>query len=99
MKLSDYYVDGVAKDQEWIIKNHEYLEEELHNYMRQNGYIPVLDQPMKVTWEFDAETGNFKYRLAAKGQGVGRKKSQKYLGILSEERILLDINVEEASLI
>lgn len=98
MKLSDYFVDGVAKDQEWIINHREYLEEELHKDMRLKGFAPVLDIPMKVSWDFDSKTGNFKYRLAAKAVGVGCKKSKKLLGYMSNEGVMLDINVKEAVL-
>lgn len=97
-KFKTYFVDGIAKDQEWIIEHSQYLEEELHKDMRSKGYIPVLDIPMKVNWEFDEKSGHFKYRLASKGKAVGCKTAKKYLGILSEEGIMLDINVESAVL-
>jgi hypothetical protein len=98
-KFKTYFVDGVAKDQEWIVAHTEYLEEELHKDMRSKGYIPVLDIPMKVNWEYDEKSGNFKYRLASKGKAVGCKTAKKHLGILSEQGIVLDINVESAALV
>lgn len=96
MKFSDYFVDGVAKDQMWIIEHREYLQEELHKDMREKGFIPVLDIDMTVSWSYDEETGHFKYRLGAKGQGVGRKKAKNFLGILSQEGIVLDAKAQQA---
>lgn len=99
MKFNDYYVEGVAVDQEWIVAHREYLEEELHKDMRSKGFIPVLDIPMNVTWEYDDKTGHFKYKLAAKGKGVGKKRSVKYLGILSDSGIMLSIDAAEAEVL
>lgn len=98
MQLKDYYVDGVAKDQDWIVKHREYLEEELHKDMRNRGFIPVLDIPMKVNWSYDKDSGHFKYRLTAKGAGVGVRKAKRFLGILSEEGIMFGINGESVEL-
>jgi hypothetical protein len=103
MQVKDYYVDGIAKDQDWIVKNREYLEEELHKDMRDKGFIPVLDIPMKVTWEYiskkgDKNEGKFKFRMTAKGHGVGCRKAKKFLGILSEEGIMFGINGESVEL-
>jgi len=99
LKYSDYYVDGIAKDQVWIVNHREMLEHYTHQDMRDHGYIPVLDIDPVITWEYDKKTGNFRYRIQVKGQRVGKKNSITKLGILSKEGVVLDLDVKEAAVV
>lgn len=87
--IKSYYVDGTAVDQDWIVRNHDLLQDELREDMRRHGYIPVVDQPMNVTWEYVKEKDVFKFRMENKGLKAGRKKALKSKGIMLDEGIVI----------
>jgi hypothetical protein len=88
-EFKSFYIDGTAADQAWITSHRKELEDGMFEYMRDNGWIPVLDIPVKLFWEYDESTTYFKYRMEAKGKQVGKKSSKDKLGILSKEGILV----------
>lgn len=96
--IKSYYVDGEARDQEWIIDHREELEEGMRQDMRNHGWIPVLDIPINLTWEYNAEKNTFKFRMECKGKRVGRKKSMKAMGIMSQEGIEIRNDGEKLTL-
>lgn len=96
--LKSYYVDGEACDQEWIIEHREELEEGMRRDMKEHGWIPVLDQPINITWDYNKDKDVFKFRMECKGKRVGRKNSLKALGIMSQEGIVVIEDEEKLSL-
>ncbi len=83
-----YIVEGVARDEMWIINNRELVESHAHDDMRANGFLPLLDVPSDLHWEFVPETGHFKYKLTIKGKYVGKRKAKLAKGVLSEGLII-----------
>lgn len=93
-KIKSYYVDGEAKDQEWIIANRKLLESSLHDDMREHGWMPVLDSAVNIVWDYVAERNIFKFRMEAKGVRVGRKKASENLGLLAQEGIIVGLDAD-----
>jgi hypothetical protein len=89
MKLRSYFTHGEAKDQEWIVANRELLEGYMRDDMRSHGWLPALDIPTVLTWEYREKTGTFKFSLEHKGVIVGYKKAKKLDGILFSEGIIV----------
>lgn len=96
-KLDNYYVTGTARDHEWIINNREMFEESLRDEMRATGYIPVLDLPINITWEYDAKF-LCHFKAHAKGLKVGRRRSMNTLGYMSKEGFIVDREAKQAVL-
>jgi hypothetical protein len=87
--IRSYYCDGEAKDHEWIIAHRAELEDGMRQDMRDHGWIPVLDQDIKITWDYAADRRLFTYRMEAKGQRVGKKKAKGVVGLLSKEGLIV----------
>ncbi len=98
--IKSYFVDGIAKDQEWIIDHRDQLEEGMRQDMRDHGWIPVIDIPINITWDYNSDKDTFNFRMEAKGKRAGRKRALKSVGILSQEGIMVmsDSNGEQLSL-
>jgi hypothetical protein len=97
MRTSSYTINGIAKDQNWIVANRAWLEEEMLKHMRENGYIPILDANIELYWEYNKEDDTFSYKMVAKGRRVGPKRSKKVLGYLMSEGVLLGLDGKSAA--
>lgn len=89
MKYRKYKVSGAAVSQEWIVNNRIMIEEYTRDDMRQHGFVPTLDLPTELKWEWNQANDTFKYEIAIYGQFVGKRKAKQYLGILAEAGIVL----------
>lgn len=98
MKIESYYIDGEAVDQEWIINNRELIEEGMRQDMRDHGWLPALDLPTNLRWEYDATRDVMKFRMEHKGQRVGRKRSAKSVGVLAKDGVEVKQDEGEFSL-
>lgn len=99
MRMSNYYINGTAKDHDWVVKNREMLESYCRDEMRKTGFIPALDIPATFTWDYNYEDGLCHYKIALKGLRVGRKKSKNSLGYMSKEGIVVGKDVEQVEVI
>lgn len=97
-KLSNYYVTGTAKDHEWIIDHREYFESAMRDEMRQKGYIPALDIPVNITWEYDKDF-LCHFKAQAKGLRVGRTRSKNVMGYMSREGFIVGKDAEAVALV
>lgn len=94
-----YKIDGTAVDQDWIVKNRQMIEEYTRDDMREKGFIPVLDVSTNLKWEWDQDNNVFKYRLECFGKYVGKRKAKLYIGILSEQGIVLSADGKSVEII
>lgn len=92
MRLNTFHVDGEAKDQDWIVTNRTWLEDEMKKHMRERGYIPALDLDIALSWSYVSDRDVFTYRMSCKGRRVGSKRSRKYFGLLTKEGVLLTLD-------
>lgn len=81
-KTESYYVNGEARDQEWIIDHRQELEDGLYQDMRDHGCAPVMNIPVGLTWEYNKDKETFKFQMEAKGIWVGKKKALTSLGVV-----------------
>lgn len=90
-KTSNFYVNGEAADHEWILANQEMVEREVWIEMRRKGFIPAVDIPSTVSWDYDHKRGVCKYKMVDKGIKVGRKRSLEKpdSGYISKEGIVI----------
>lgn len=95
-QLRSYFVNGVARDQEWIVSNREMVESYARDNMRENGFVPLLNEETQLFWEYDKDSGNFKYKLELKAMWLG-KKAKYYMGVL--DGVLIDNERANAELI
>jgi hypothetical protein len=89
MKYRTYKVSGTAISQDWIVKNRIMIEEHTRDDMRIHGFIPTLDLPTDLKWEWDQDTDTFKYEIGIPGKYVGKSKAKRYIGILNEAGLVL----------
>lgn len=92
-----YSVEGTAVDQEWLIKNREYLEEELTKDMKLKGYVPVLDMSPGLIVSYNEELENFDYKIEMMAYWVG-PRAQYLMGIMAAEALLIGENAESVSI-
>lgn len=97
-KYRTYRIKGVAVSQDWIVKNRILIEEATRQDMRDHGFVPTLDLPTDITWEWNQEDNTFAYELGIKGKYVGKRKAKNYLGILAEAGIVLTKDGTKAQL-
>jgi hypothetical protein len=97
-RLDNYCVTGTAKDHEWIIDHRELFETAMREEMRQKGFIPALDLPINIVWEYDK---NFlcHFKAIAKGLKVGRKRSLEAMGYMSREGFIVGKDAAEVALV
>lgn len=93
-----YVITGIAKDNAWIVKNRNNIESYIHDDMRQNGWIPILDSSSGLNISFDPEAENFSYKITMFGYKVG-DKAQDYLGVLAEHGLLLSQDMKQVSIL
>lgn len=96
-KLRDYFVDGEARNQEWIISNREMVEAYTRDEMKEHGFVPVVGEDSKLTWQYDQDKDTFRYRIAIKALWVGKVKAKDYFGVV--DGVLLDSKMEQAELV
>ena len=81
MKIKNYYTEGEAVDQDWIVAHREEIEFYMRQDMRDHGWAPVMDSSSTLQWEWDHERGLVKFKMGIKGAYIG-KKAKKMLGIV-----------------
>lgn len=91
-KIKNFHIDGVAKDQETIIRLRGELEGRIIEDMRNLGYVPSLDITPEMFWVYqkDEDPPNFKYVIIVYGAYVGKKKSKEILGLLGPHPIYVE---------
>lgn len=88
-EIKTYSFEGVAADQETIIRIRVELEHRLIEGMRDEGCVPVLDITPELYWEYqDDET--FKFLLVMYGTFVGEEKAHKVMGMLGNHPIMFE---------
>ena len=95
--IKKFQVDGVARDQEDIIRLRTQLESHMIDDMRVKGYVPVLDITPELFWNYEKEDQNFKYLLIVYGSYVGKRKSRDILGLLGSHPIFVEPHKGDAS--
>lgn len=94
MKIKKYTTNGTAVDQDWITRNRDMIENYIHDDMRANGFVPVLDLHSELFWSLNAN-GSFDYTINVRGVWVGKRKSSDYVGYMSEDGVLLSSETAE----
>ena len=88
-RVRNFTVNGVARDQMWIVNNQLVVEAYIHEEMRAKGFIPVLDQKTDVRWSRnDDET--FNYTVTIKALKTGRRKAKKFRGVMLAQGVLIN---------
>ena len=98
MKYRKYKISGTAVSQDWIVKNRILIKEHTRTDMISKGFVPVLDLPTSLTWEWNQEDNTFSYELEILGKFVGKRKAKQYLGILDDAGIVLTKDGKQVSL-
>jgi len=92
--IKGFPIDGVAVDQEAILRLRGQLETKILEDMRVRGYVPALDITPELYWEYQQENKNFKYLVVVYGTYVGKKKSQNIMGMLGQHPIYTEPHEE-----
>lgn len=85
-----FAIEGIAKDQESIVRIRQELEDRIEEGMRVQGYVPSLDITPELFWQYIEEDENFKYAVIMYGVYVGKKQAKTILGILGPHPIMMD---------
>jgi hypothetical protein len=88
--MMQHVVDGVAVDQEWIVKNRQMLESYLADEMRNAGCVPIGDKSTELYWNYDKDTNLFNYRIV--GYGYKLPDANKYLCIMIRDGVVYTID-------
>ena len=96
-EIKTYSFEGVAQDQESIIRIRIELEQRMIEKMRQEGCIPVLDITPELYWEYQ-EDETFKFLLVMYGTEVGQDKSNQIMGMLGTHPIMFEPYEEKIEL-
>lgn len=87
--IKSFPIDGIAKDQETILRLRGELESRIIDDMRVKGYVPVLDITPEMYWEYQEDT-TFKYLIVVYGTYVGKKKAIDIMGMLGNHPIYVE---------
>lgn len=90
--IETFSVDGIARDQESIIRIRVELEHRIIEQMREKGYVPILDITPELYWEYindGPDKEKFKFLLVLYGTHVGEKSNQ-IMGMLGPHAIMFE---------
>lgn len=88
-KIRNFTVNGVARDQMWIIDNQLVVESYIHEEMRAKGFLPVLDERTDLRWDRN-DDDTFSYRITIKAIKVGKRKAQRFRGAMLQQGLLIN---------
>lgn len=88
--IKHFVVEGVAVDQEAILRLKRELEDRLVDMMREKGWVPVIDLLPQMYWDYDQDVQNFRYEIVIYGSFVGKQNSRKILGYLDSRPIMME---------
>jgi hypothetical protein len=93
-RIKTFQIDGVAVDQEAIIRLRPELESRIIEDMRASGYVPCLDLTPELFWEYVQEKEAFSYIVVIYGCYLGKKRALEVLGLLGSHEIMMEPNNE-----
>lgn len=87
-KIRNFTVNGVARDQMWIVNNQLVVEAYIQEEMRAKGFLPVLDERTDLRWSRN-DDDTFNYTVTLKAIKVGKRKAKKFRGVMLQQSLLI----------
>lgn len=87
-RIRPFTMVGIINDEVDMVGNKENMIHWQESYMRDEGYVPVLDMDPQYHHQYDAGNEEFNFTLTVYGAYVGEEEAWQVSGVMSGKKIM-----------